>query len=57
MDLLTEIEMFCKSNVIVSIDNKFSDDYQNHEQQSYYTGQIEAFNKVITFINHKKGKN
>lgn len=58
-----EIEYFAKAQVIFSIDNKTDEnyncdyDYSEKEKRIYLTGKIDAYNSIITFINHKRNNN
>ena len=52
--MIDHILNFCKAQSIVSMDNRWDEDCNLHEdwdQYSYYEGELKAYKSVIVFIN------
>jgi len=52
--LIDQILTYCKAQSIVSMDNRWDDEcnlHEDYDQYSYFEGELKAYKSVIVFIN------
>jgi hypothetical protein len=52
--LIDRILTYCKAQSIVSMDNRWNEDcnlHEDYDQYSYFEGELKAYKSVIVFIN------
>ena len=52
--MIDKILTFCKAQSIVSMDNRWDEDcnlHEDYDQYSYFEGELKAYKSVIVFIN------